>query len=98
MGRFIIMRLLQTIIALIGISLLIFLLVRASGDPTNLMRTSTTTEADIQHIRQVLGLDKSLPVQYWIFIKGLAHGDLGYSYIKLRPVTSMISRMHCLIL
>lgn len=91
MGRFIVMRLLQTIIALIGISLLIFLLVRVSGDPTNLMRTSTTTEADIQHIRQVLGLDKSLPVQYWIFVKGIAHGDFGYSYIKLRPVTSMIA-------
>jgi peptide/nickel transport system permease protein len=91
MGRFIVMRLLQTIIALIGVSLLIFLLVRASGDPTNLMRTSTTTEEDIQHIRQTLGLDKSLPVQYVIFIKGIARGDLGFSYIKLRPVTSMIA-------
>jgi peptide/nickel transport system permease protein len=91
MGRFITMRLIQTIIALIGISLLIFLLVRASGDPTNLMRTSTTTEADIQNIKKILGLDKSIPVQYWIFIKGLSRGDFGYSYIKLRPVTSMIA-------
>ena len=91
MGRFIVMRILQTIIALIGVSLLIFLLVRASGDPTNLMRTSTTTEQDIQNIRKTLGLDKSEPVQYWVFIKDLSHGDLGYSYIKLRTVTSMIA-------
>jgi peptide/nickel transport system permease protein len=91
MGRFVTMRLLQTIIALIGVSLLIFLLVRASGDPTNLMRTSTTTEEDIQHIRQVLGLDKSVPVQYWIFVKDITHGDFGFSYIKLRSVTSMIA-------
>ena len=83
--------LLQTIIALIGVSLLIFLLVRASGDPTNLMHSSTTTEADIQHIRVVLGLDKSLPVQYWIFVKGMVRGDFGFSYIKLQPVTSMIA-------
>ena len=90
MGRFILVRLLQTILALIGISLLIFILVRASGDPTMLMRTSTTTEAEIANIKQVLGLDKSQPEQYWIFVKNLAHGDLGESLIKRRPVTEMI--------
>lgn len=91
MGRFIIIRLMQTIIALIGISLLIFVLVRASGDPTMLMRTSTTTEEEIANIKQVLGLDKSQPEQYWIFIKSLFHGDLGKSLIKRRPVTEMIA-------
>jgi len=90
MGRFILVRLLQTIIALIGISLLIFILVRASGDPTMLMRTSTTTEEQIANIKQVLGLDKSQPEQYWIFVKNLAHGELGESLIKRRPVTEMI--------
>jgi peptide/nickel transport system permease protein len=90
MGRFIVVRLLQTIIALIGISLLIFILVRASGDPTMLMRTSTTTEEQIANIKQVLGLDKSQPEQYWIFVKNLAHGELGESLIKRRPVTEMI--------
>ena len=90
MGRFILVRLLQTIIALIGISLLIFILVRASGDPTMLMRTSTTTEEQIANIKQVLGLDKSQPEQYWIFVKNLAHGDFGKSLIKRRPVIEMI--------
>ncbi len=91
MGRFIIVRLLQTLIALLGISLLIFVLVRASGDPTMLMRTSTTTEEEITNIKQVLGLDKSQPEQYWIFIKSLIQGDLGKSLIKRRPVTEMIA-------
>jgi ABC-type dipeptide/oligopeptide/nickel transport system permease component len=90
MGRFILVRLLQTILALIGISLLIFILVRASGDPTMLMRTSTSTEEQIANIKEQLGLDKSQPEQYWIFVKGLAHGDLGESLIKRRPVTEMI--------
>ena len=84
------MRLLQAIISLIGISLLIFILVRASGDPTMLMRTSTTTEEQIANIKEQLGLDKSQPEQYWIFVKNLAHGDLGESLIKRRPVTEMI--------
>src|SRR4030042_5014764 len=90
MGRFILVRLLQTILSLIGISLLIFILVRASGDPTMLMRTSTSTEEEIANIKRVLGLDKSQPEQYWIFVKNLVHGDLGESIIRRRPVTEMI--------
>jgi peptide/nickel transport system permease protein len=90
MGRFITVRILQTIIALMGISLLIFILVRISGDPTDLMRTSSTTEEEITNIKAQLGLDKSQPEQYWIFIKNLVRGDLGNSIIKMRPVTEMI--------
>jgi ABC-type dipeptide/oligopeptide/nickel transport system permease component len=90
MTRFIIVRLLQTFVALIGISILIFVLVRASGDPTDLFRTSSSTEADIARIRHSLGLDKSIPEQYWIFVKDLAQGDLGESLVKKRPVTDMI--------
>jgi ABC-type dipeptide/oligopeptide/nickel transport system permease component len=90
MTRFIIIRLLQTIVALIGISILIFVLVRASGDPTDLFRTSSSTEADIARIRANLGLDKSIPEQYWIFVTDLAQGDLGESLVKKRPVTDMI--------
>jgi peptide/nickel transport system permease protein len=90
MVRFITMRILQTIIALIGISLLIFILVRLSGDPVDLFRTPSSTPEELANIRVQLGLDKSVPEQYWIFMKGLVQGDLGYSYIKKRAVTSMI--------
>jgi ABC-type dipeptide/oligopeptide/nickel transport system permease component len=90
MTRFIIIRVLQTIVALIGISILIFVLVRASGDPSDLYRTSLTSEEDIARIRANMGLDKPLPEQYWIFISGLAQGDLGESLVKKRPVTGMI--------
>lgn len=90
MSRFIVVRLIQTIIALFGISILIFVLVRASGDPTDLFRTPSTTEEEIANIKEVLGLDKSQPEQYWIFISGIVQGDLGESYIMRRPVTEMI--------
>jgi len=90
MGRFIIIRLLQTVVALIGISILIFVLVRASGDPTMLFRSALSTEEDIARIRADLGLDKPVLEQYWIFVTDLAHGDLGESLIKRRPVTEMI--------
>jgi len=90
MTRFIIMRLIQAFVALIGISILIFVLVRASGDPTMLYRTSLTTEEDIARIRANLGLDKPVYEQYVIFMSGLARGDLGESLVKKRPATDMI--------
>jgi len=90
MGRQLYVRLVQTVISLLGMSLLIFVLVRASGDPVDLMRTSTTTEAEVANIRQQWGLDKSLPEQYWVFLSGMLQGDLGKSLIQRRPVTTMI--------
>jgi ABC-type dipeptide/oligopeptide/nickel transport system permease component len=90
MGRQLVIRLIQSFVSLIGMSLLIFILVRASGDPVDLMRTSTTTEAEIANIKEQWGLDKSYPEQYWIFLSGMAHGDLGKSLIQRRPVTTMI--------
>ncbi|TMF06167.1 MAG: ABC transporter permease [Chloroflexi bacterium] len=90
MGRQLVIRLLQMLLSLLGMSLLIFVLVRASGDPVDLLRTSTTTEAEVANIRAQWGLDKSYPEQYWVFVSGLAHGDLGSSLIQRRPVTTMI--------
>jgi peptide/nickel transport system permease protein len=90
MGRQLIIRLLQMAVSLLGMSLLIFVLVRASGDPVELMRTSTSTDAEIANIRAQWGLDKSYPEQYWVFVSGLVRGDLGISLIQRRPVTTMI--------
>jgi peptide/nickel transport system permease protein len=90
MTRFIIIRLVQTVIALLGISIVIFILVRASGDPTMLFRTSMSTEEDIARIRANLGLDKPVYEQYWIFLSNALQGDLGESLVKDRPVTEMI--------
>jgi peptide/nickel transport system permease protein len=91
MIRFILLRLVQTILALIGISILVFVLVRATGDPVELFRTATSTPEELADIRENLGLDKSIPEQYWIFFSHAVRGDLGYSYIKGRTVTRMVA-------
>jgi len=90
MVRFIIVRLIQTVVALIGIAMLIFVLVRVSGDPALMLATAASTEEDIQQIRVNLGLDKSIPEQFWIFVTDVVKGDLGKSLFKKRPVTEMI--------
>src|SRR5436190_11889933 len=91
MGRQLFIRLLQMFVSLLGMSLLIFILVRASGDPVDLMRSSTTTDAEIANIKEQWGLDKSYVEQYWVFVSGIARGDLGKSLIQRRPVTTMIA-------
>ena len=90
MTRFILMRLLQSVIALIGIAVLIFVLVRASGDPINLLRSATSTPEEIENLQKQLGLDKSNWEQFVIFVTDLAQGDLGDSLLKRRPVAEMI--------
>src|SRR4030042_187375 len=90
MTRFILIRLIQTFIALIGIVTLVFFLVRLSGDPTELMKNPNMTPEAYQALMERLGLNKSYWEQYKIYMVDLAHGDLGQSLLKFRPVSDMI--------
>jgi peptide/nickel transport system permease protein len=56
-----------------------------------MLATATSTAEDIQQIRVNLGLDKSLPEQFWIFLTDVVKGDLGESLFKKKPVTGMIA-------
>jgi len=65
----------------------------APGDPAILMLGPEATQEKILHIRQELGLDNPLHIQYWDFVKKLVlEGDLGNSYQSGRPVVSEIAR------
>jgi ABC-type dipeptide/oligopeptide/nickel transport system permease component len=90
MTRFIIIRLIQAVLTLIIISMVVFALARASGDPVMLMAPAQASLEDIEALRQYLGLDKSIPEQYWIFLKNVAKGDLGESIRTRRPVATII--------
>lgn len=90
MTRFIILRIIQAIITLFVISIVVFSLARASGDPVMLMAPAMATLEDMEVIRKDLGLDKSLPEQYWVFLKNITHGDLGESIHNRKAVASLI--------
>ncbi len=90
MARFIIIRIIQAIITLIIISMVVFALARASGDPVMLIAPPMATLEDLAVIRHHLGLDKSIPEQYWIFLKNLSHGDLGESIHNRQAVSKLI--------
>jgi peptide/nickel transport system permease protein len=91
MTRFIVNRLLQAVVALIGITIIVFFLVRASGDPMALIANPNMSEEQYTLIKTKLGLDKSWGEQLWIYAKDLAHGDLGESLVREKPVSIMIS-------
>jgi peptide/nickel transport system permease protein len=91
MTRFIIIRLLQAAVALVGITIIVFFLVRASGDPLALIANPNMSEEQYTLIKARLGLDKSWGEQLLIYIKDLSQGDLGESLVREKPVSTMIS-------
>jgi ABC-type dipeptide/oligopeptide/nickel transport system permease component len=92
MIRFIIIRILQSLVALIGIIILVFFLVRASGDPLSLLSSPNMTREQYAAIKAKWGLDKSWGEQFVIYMVDLAKGDLGESIVKERPVIEIIGQ------
>ena len=79
---------------LIGVSLLTFVIVRAAGNPvfTYLQNPEKATDLQKEAIIKKYHLDESVPVQYYYWLNGVFHGDLGYSKTARLPVTSAIEQ------
>jgi ABC-type dipeptide/oligopeptide/nickel transport system permease component len=90
MQRYIIRRFVQSLAALLVLSLLIFLMSRMTGDPIVLMLPDDATHADIERLRDALGLNRPLPVQYWVFLRNAVQGDFGRSIRARMPVSDML--------
>lgn len=69
----------QALLVVVGVSLVVFFVVRLSGDPSYLMLPPDATEADRVRFQHDLGLDRPLYVQYAVFLKKAAQGDFGRS-------------------
>ena len=79
MERYIVRRLIQTVIVLVIISMMVFMMSRLTGNPVTLLLTEYSTEEDKVRLTKQLGLDKPLPQQYAIFLIDAIRGDLGRS-------------------
>ena len=90
-GRFFRNRLGQLIPVLVGISVIAFLMLRLiPGDPAVIMLGTHATPKQVTELRAELGLDRPVWEQYWVFVRGALHGDLGMSVFARRPVASVI--------
>lgn len=90
MQRYILRRFIQAIFALMVLSVLVFSLVRLTGDPTLLMLPENSTPEDVTRLRQALGFDRPLHVQYWRFLTRALQGDFGRSIKGQIPVLDLL--------
>jgi peptide/nickel transport system permease protein len=77
--------------ALIGVSIMIFILLQVlPGDPLAGLLAPDATEADRAELSVRMGLSDPLPVQYVIWLNNVVHGDLGWSFSRRRPIVELI--------
>lgn len=91
MGRYILRRILISIPVLLGVSLVAFFLVQASGDPMAVYNSNPHISAeDLQRLEQTYGFDKPVYVQYLYWLRNTLQGDWGQSFLTHQDVLTMI--------
>lgn len=93
MFKFLVRRLLSTLPVLAVVAVLVFLVLRLTpGDPASVLAGDAASTEQIAQIRAGLGLDRSIPEQFAIWIGQLLTGDLGQSYYYKMPVVELIGQ------
>jgi peptide/nickel transport system permease protein len=90
MGRYLLKRLWHTVYVVIGISMISFFFIHLSGDPVMLMLPADASVAQMEQLRQQLGLNDPLTVQYWRFATRAIRGDFGESLYYHIPALRLI--------
>ena len=93
MLKYLLSRIWQSVIVLIGVTLVTFILLNVvPGDPVLVMLNKRADAETVERVRHELGLDRPLYVQYFDFVTGAVQGDFGTSYFQKRPVTEMLNQ------
>ena len=86
----IIKRLLQGVLVLLAVLVVTFVLLRLiPGDPARIMAGNADEEV-VEQLREEMGLNDPIPVQFFDYMKDVLHGDLGYSYFAKGDVADVI--------
>jgi peptide/nickel transport system permease protein len=80
----------QAVLQLFGVTTIVFVLLRLSGDPARLLVPQQATAQDIARIRTQLGLDAPIWKQYLDYLNGLLHFNFGYSYLQSRSALTLV--------
>jgi len=88
--RFVVSRVLQSLVALAILSVVVFVLARATGDPLQLILPMSATPEEYAEARHYLGLDRPYVEQYLSFVGRAVTGDFGNSLRARRPVIELI--------
>ncbi|MBI2468266.1 MAG: ABC transporter permease, partial [Candidatus Rokubacteria bacterium] len=90
MRTYLLRRLGQSLIVLLGISAVVFVILHLTGDPTLLMLPLEASAEDVARFRRAMGFDDPLYVQYWRFLKGAVQGNFGNSLRHEEPALALV--------
>jgi len=90
-ARALITRLVSTLVTLLGAAIIVFVVIRVvPGNPIAMMLPPGATDADIDRLKALYGLDKSILDQFWIWIGNVVQGDFGTSITLRQPVFDLV--------
>src|SRR3984893_10649686 len=90
MVAYVLRRLVQSVVVLLGVSVIVFGLLHLTGDPTRLLLPLEAREEDVRQLRALLGLDDPLWIQYLRFLARAVRGDFGVSFKHQVPALTLI--------
>ena len=90
MRKYLVKRFFESVIALFGITLVVFLVLNLAGDPVELMLPPSASREDIEIMREEMGFNDPIIIQYGRFLKGAVVGDFGMSYNYNEPAMQIV--------
>jgi len=90
MQKYIFKRIIQSVITIFLIVVIVFFLVRLTGDPVAMMVSPDAEESDVQILKEKFGLDRPIPIQLIAFLKSAAKGDFGESFKWQEPALKLV--------
>ncbi|HEV7664972.1 MAG TPA: ABC transporter permease, partial [Chloroflexota bacterium] len=92
MLKYVIRRLLQAVLVVLGVSLIVFVMIRITpGDPVRTYLGESATDQQVAEYRHYLGLDEPMPLQYVRFLQRAVIGDLGNSLTYHQPAAVVLA-------
>jgi ABC-type dipeptide/oligopeptide/nickel transport system permease component len=90
MQRYILSRLFQSFLILVGVLVLVFFMVRVTGDPARLMMPRESSQESIEAFRKSMGYDRPIYIQFWTFMTSAFQGDFGNSLYFKKPAMPLV--------
>jgi len=91
MARYLRRRLVHSLLTLLGVSVLVFMILRVMpGDPAKMLLPEGAPESAVEELDRQLGLHRPLPVQYLIFVRDVFQGDFGQSFQYKAPALQVV--------
>jgi peptide/nickel transport system permease protein len=90
MQRYFLTKLAQSILLLIGVLILVFFMLRITGDPASLMMSREASPEQVAAFKEAMGFNRPLIVQFWDFFTGALTGDFGLSLHYRMPALDLV--------